>query len=66
MNILESRKLFNYRFKDGQNKILTLTFLLHEAWFTLCRNVNSQKNRPWLYENHQAVHEVPLHGLKMH
>ena len=65
-NILESRKLFHYRFKDGKNKILTLTFLLHEAWFTFWRNVNSQKNRSWLYENSQAVHEVPVHGLKMH
>jgi hypothetical protein len=52
--------------KMEKNKILTLTFLLHEAWFTLCRNVNSQKKRSWLYENPQAVHAVPLHGLKIH
>jgi hypothetical protein len=42
-----------------------LTFYSDEAWYTLSGYVNSQNNRYWSTENPHAVHEVPLHDLKV-
>jgi hypothetical protein len=42
-----------------------LMFYSNKVWCTLSGYVNSQYNRYWSTENPQAVHEVPLHDLKV-
>ena len=35
------------------------------AWVTVSRNLHSQSNRCWCYENPYAVHEVLLHDFQV-
>jgi hypothetical protein len=42
-----------------------LMFYSDEEWFSLSGYINSQNNRYWSTESHHAVHEVPLHDLKV-
>jgi hypothetical protein len=38
---------------------------LDKEWFTLNCYANSQNNTHWSTDNHHALHEVPLHDLKV-
>jgi hypothetical protein len=42
-----------------------LMFVLGEAWFTVSCNANIQNNKYCYSENPNAVHEIPLHDLKI-
>jgi hypothetical protein len=64
----EARIRYSGWFKESVFKRLIdpeLTFYTDKAWFTLCAYINSQNNRHWSTENPDALHEVPLHDLKL-
>jgi hypothetical protein len=42
-----------------------LTFYSDEVWFISSGSVNSQNNKYWSTENPHAVHEEPMHDLKV-
>jgi hypothetical protein len=42
-----------------------LVFFSEEAWFSLCRVVNSQNNRYWSAENPKFIRELPLHDKRI-
>jgi hypothetical protein len=42
-----------------------LTFYSDKAWFNVSGYINSQNSTYWSTENPHAVHEVPLHDLKV-
>ena len=44
---------------------LEYTFFSDEAWFHLSGYVNNQVNRVWSSENPHALHETPLHDMKI-
>jgi hypothetical protein len=45
--------------------ILSITWFTEEAWFHLCGYVNSQNTRIWAAQNPHAIHEAPMHPVKV-
>ena len=52
-----------YGFLDPERNFFF--FFLDEEWFTLNGNVNGQHNKYWCSKILHAVHNVPLHVLKV-
>jgi hypothetical protein len=56
---------FNQFIVTHGEAIMDLLYHSDEAWFHLSGNVNSQNARLWTPKNPHALHESPLHSLKI-
>ena len=56
---------FQRMVRQQDNVLDVMVFFTDEAWFHLSGHVNSQNTRLWISEQPYAMHERPLHSVKI-